>query len=187
MALNSNALVTTEYIRTFLDFASDKTPKYEEYINMASQLIESFTKRKLFQSDYQKDFDGNGLGFIILDQYPVNEVSAVFYDPSREFGSDTELTDFLYEEFGSLVFPGMVIEKAPQCVRVVYNAGYEIIPDDIRLATLETIAFISSRIGSSRIGMKTMNAPDGLNTSYELSLPLNARNLLEPYVRREVV
>jgi hypothetical protein len=191
MALKESALITMTYAQTMLDFEpSTQTAKYEEYINIATSMVESYTGRKLKVDDYTEDYDGNCTDTILLNQYPVNSVTSVHVDPDRTFGTDTEVTDFVSYENGKLVFPDQLIESNPQSVRVVYNAGYAEadMPDDIKLAMIEIVSFVSKRIeaGASRIGVKAINSPDGLNTGYELSLPLNIRNILDKYADARV-
>lgn len=193
MALNANALISLEYAKKMIAFEDSQSETFTEYINVATSLVESYTGRVLIAADYTEYYDGMGTDRILLNQYPINTVTSVHIDPDRVYGDDTEVesTDYvLYSPTGKIVFPDLEIDENPQSVKVVYNAGYSLadMPSDIKLAMIETVKYIAGRVGAgnSRIGVKSVNTPDGLNTSYELTLPVFARSILDSYTKKGV-
>ncbi len=192
MALDTaNALVTWATAQTLLNFGADQKYIAEFYINMASLVANRETGRALKARDYDVQLDGHGGADLLLPEYPVNSLTAVYVDAARAFGTTTEISDtLLYSEHGLIRRTSGVFPEEPKAVRVVYNAGYGYdgaeIPHDLQLAVIEIISYSFSRMGSAPgggVGIRSVKGPDGMDTSYELTLPMNAKRLLSAYRR----
>lgn len=190
MALDTaNALVTWATAQTLLGFDAGQKDVAEFYLNMASLLANRETGRALKARDYDVQLDGNGSADLLLPEYPINLLTAVYVDTDRSFGSTTEISDMLsYSEYGLVRRTSGTFPEEPKAIRVVYNAGYGYdgadIPQDLQLAVIEIISYSFSRMGSAPgggVGIRSIKGPDGLDTSYELTIPMNAKRLLGAY------
>jgi uncharacterized phiE125 gp8 family phage protein len=134
MTLASNALTTLEAVKAYLKIdASDTTDDtlLEDLINAASNAIENYCKRRFKEQIYtDEEYDGNGIKYLQLKQYPVISVDSVTVD-------DTVLTTDEYKvrkSNGTLIRVGSVWPKGDINVLVTYTAGYSQIPYDLELA-----------------------------------------------------
>jgi hypothetical protein len=164
----------------------------------ATFTIEQHCKRRFFMKKHFEVIEPNGDLFLPLREYPVREVLAVY---ALYYTAETELIE---PEFYSLCpeieerldiphalrlspalgrLPGLAEFKA------VYRAGYRPgkVPADLASACMELAAWNMSRYRGRRIGMTGNVRGSGKDGEHlELSMPENARLLLEPYRRRTI-
>ena len=182
--LNEDALVNWDQVKKMLDFQDSQKEKIEFLINAVSQLANQYTYRKLRARDVTLQLDGRGASSIMLPDYPVNSVTSVFVDSARIFSPSTEKeVAFLNKESG-ICYINESIPSVPGCVLIQANVGYETIPEDLQLAVLEMIKHAATRMGSGNIGVKSVAAPEGISTSFELTIPAYARRILSTYKRK---
>ena len=182
--LNDDALLSWEFVKETLEFSEEQKTFVEKIINAASKTAARITKRRLKAETYTQLYDGNDSESMLLEHYPVNSITSLKIDTSREFGDDTEIESTYYrcEEGSGIIrlyndrFPDKI-----DCIQVVYNAGYENIPDDLQLAMLEIIKFNSTRIKSHGIGIKSEHTAEGMDITREITIPQNAWRTLELY------
>lgn len=181
MALASYALVDWATVQEQLNLEDSQESKAELVINAASETANDYAGRKLKADDYTHDFDGRGGRLLVLRQYPVNTVEAVYVDSDREFASTSEVTNYvLHAEIGKLVRTDSVWPRGIQNIRVEYNAGYDPVPSQLQLAVLEVIDYNWRRLASQSVGVRTMSG-EGMSTEFELTIPTNAQRIFESY------
>lgn len=181
--LETYALITYNDLETALEIPnSSKQSLYESLINTASMMVKNITGRNLKKDDYELVLDGNGYHSITLPDYPINSVSELNVDINRNFTSDTIVTDFgIYKDVGVIRLYTTLFPTSPLCVKVNYNSGFEVIPPDIKSAVVEIVSFLYNRRNAKLIGKKSVNTGDGISETWELSVPLNALEILNRY------
>lgn len=159
MALNANALVDlAELKRRIPSIAASDTSKDEElmdYINEVSQFVENFIGRPLKAADYTEYIAPNGEEFLLTRYFPINSVASVHVSERRTDVQElVENEDWYLEKpkQGELYRPnswmktgytsylGGHVEFPERNIKVVYNAGYETIPADIKGVVKDIIA-----------------------------------------------
>ena len=184
--LASYALVSWEFVKEILELADELQTRCERLINAASTSANRITDRFLKAAAYSKTLDGNGKDSLLLSDYPVNSITELNIDTGRAFGASTEITDYLlYPETGLIRMDSAVFPAYSQCVKVVFNAGFSPVPDDLQLAVAEVVAYNLGRFGGkgNLIGVKNLQAQSMIVTSYELTIPVNAQRVFESYRR----
>ena len=185
--LASYALVSWEFVKEMLPEAKDTQQLYyERLINAASTLANRISGRQLKAVDYTQILDGSGDESIVLPEYPANSVTSLYIDTSRAFAASTEMTDYLlYSDIGKLLLPSATFPDSPQCVKVVYNAGLNPVPEDLEIAVLEVVVYNRKRLSGqgNMIGTKSSQAEGMITTAYELTIPVNAQRVFESYRR----
>ena len=186
--LKDNALITfTELQKAFPNSSTSKQDYYEDLINGASAIAEKITKRKLKGRDYSLTLDGTGTSKIVIPDYPVNSVTSVNVDEGRVFSAETELAENeygVYEDNGIIVLFDSEFPKLPLIVKITLNAGFTEIPEDIKIAIMEIVNFLHSRRNSNLIGVKSKNLDTGISETWETSIPYNALQILNRYIKR---
>jgi hypothetical protein len=188
MALDENALVTWEKLKSLFGISTDDSqPHYEDLINSASAVANRYTGRRLAARDYTVVLDGCGCKSLLLPEYPVQSVTSLFIDTTRTFSTEAEITDYLlYAEHGEIYYEGL-FPDVRQSVKVIYNAGFNPIPEDLQAAVAEIVAWMERRLYEKGvgIGIRQIQGPAGGSTEYEMTIPLAAQRKLDLYVRRE--
>jgi hypothetical protein len=157
--------------------------------------IEQYCKRRLLRKKYFERIEFCGDLVLPLREYPVSKVLALyaignseivepeFYEVVPDCGSDEDIPFYLslspaLKRYGNL-----------QAIKAVYQAGYAFgkVPPDLASACLELASWNMSRYRGRRVGMTGNIKGAGIQGEhFEMSMPENARTLLEPYKRRVI-
>jgi len=189
MALNPNALVTWDFIKSLKNTFDDAEDLVigEFLINSISQRVEHLTKRFLPAADYTLTLAGTGRKEIILPNYPVNSITNLYIDSSRAFGAETEIAAADYEleaKTGIIYLYNQTAPKERGVVKVVFNAGYATIPEDLQQAVFETFMWNIGRIRGQGIGIESQSA-GGVSVKQALTIPSSAWTVFLDYRRAD--
>lgn len=116
-------------------------------IPKASQLAKTICRRTFvdYVNDAKTEVLSGGASKLLLSEYPLLAVSSVEYsvDYGKTYTSLVEFTDYVVDnEDGSIQcisateFPKMV-----NAYKITYTAGYETIPDDLKVAVLDLVTY----------------------------------------------
>lgn len=184
--LTDDALVTWEYVQSFLGDVSDPFDADDRefgigLINAASSRANDIARRKLRSRTATVKLDGTGTDIVMLPEYPVSAVASVRVDITRAFPTSSAITDFDFYDDGRLFVPARV-PSVRRCVQVTYTAGYNPVPHDLMQAVVEVVAYSWKRLRSRAIGTSSVTA-DGVTTQFEIDIPMPARRVFESYRR----
>lgn len=199
MALNTNALVSLATAKTHLGIpALDTTQdaRIEMLINTASQLIADYTDRVLVYSSYDVRRDGRRADRLVLPEWPVVAITAVYDDPAWDFSTQTliDVTEYGVEEESVLVLKnGRKFQRANRNVKVEYTAGYQLItggpglpiPSTLSYACLMVVDWLDLIKSDRRLGV-TSKGKNGESISFSDQLPPQITAMLADFVRAEI-
>ena len=168
----------------------------------ATHTIEQYCHRRLLHKKRFERIEYYGELFLPLREYPVSKVLAVYLSGNREWGvggGEILEPDFYhvvpdcgaFEDIPFSLSLSRALQRYPELTafKVVYIAGYSTnqTPADLSSACLELAAWNMNRYRGRRIGM-TGNVRGGGKDGehFEMSMPENVRQLLEPY-RRKII
>ncbi len=104
MPVGVNALTTWERAKAVLGFSYDQQEEVEFLIDAVSSTANRISGRKLKARDYgDLRVDGSGSNTLLLPEYPIVSVTALYVDHTRLFGDDTLLDPSSFQvlsEFG---------------------------------------------------------------------------------------
>jgi len=174
--------------------------------------IEQYCKRRLLRKKYFETVEFSGDLFLPLREFPVTDVLAVFTINNEQVPTKLAITinngkrrkesgEILEPEFyrlvpdcGSGLDIPYSIELSPAVARmgckllkVVYWAGYgkDIIPNDLEAACFELASWNFNRYRGRRVGLTGNIKGNGKEGEhFEMSMPENVKQLLEPYKRK---
>ena len=189
---NLRSLVSLEDFKALLGL-DDRDDRMSRYCLVTSTFaIEEYCRRRLFlKTVHQVSREWPDLT-IYLNEYPVREVLSVYalirVNNHELIEPEFYRLDPMEEKLNipySLVFTtGIRNFKGMTAIKVIYSIGFllEEVPADLSAACLELASWNMGRLKGKQIGVQGAKDKDQL----ELSMPLNVKQLLEPY-RRKVI
>jgi hypothetical protein len=188
MPVSVNALTTWERAKAVLGFSYDQQEEVEFLIDAVSSTANRISGRKLRARDYDDlRVDGSGSNTLLLPEYPIVSVTALYVDRTRLFGDDTLLDPSSFQilsEFGMVRRYTGIFPLGVGVIKLTAKLGYFPVPEDLELAVLEGVSYNRRRLGSDTIGMRQISVDGQVTSQYEIGLPLTVREVFESY-RRE--
>lgn len=164
MDLVAHAIVSLEDTRLFLGYSdSSKDEKIKLMINVATDMIETYTGRRFIQTTYtDQPFDGNGEDEVLLPQYPVTSLTSLGKNGSYDNSPSWDVIDsedyFLNGPSGILKGVSR-FSRGTQNYRATYVAGYLLanVPWDLKFAAMQMVEYLMNKqaaagIVSERLG-----------------------------------
>lgn len=192
-------------VKTWLQLSpadTTRNPQLDLLIDMACTWVQRYIGRPVAPQEYDRRFDGwsgwNG-AYIMLPFYPVLEITSVVewwgvsgpHTLSEQTPSN-QVDGWQCEyQTGRLirVFPGLVQRPffpGSRNIEVTWTAGYNPIPPDIKVATLELVKhwyYNTMQQAGLRAGpVADYDGADDSNTTMFTGVPFRIVDLLEPYI-----
>lgn len=144
--------ITKAEVKAFLgETTTENDTLFDSLIARVEALVETDKcERHLGSSVFTEYYDGDGTEKLMLNEYPVLTVTSVHDDAERVYGADTliDIDDIVnYSEEGILLYDGGTFTVGRKNIKVVYEAGIDPIPDDLKHALILYVAaeFIMSK------------------------------------------
>ena len=186
-----NSLVTLDQVNGFLSTTPDTALTYllNFYINSASWLCNTRTKRLLKSRSLTEYYSGDNTNTILVNNYPITTITAVYIDSTRTFDSDTLIDSdnlvYMPDKLANqLIYDNNIFTLGIRNIEVQYIAGYVVIPYDLQQACLEIIAYFYLNTEEKRFGVESRNIGDGSVTIDTFNIPKSASDTLVRYKRK---
>ncbi len=183
-------LSTLEKVKSYLGVTgSGEDTLLGELLGAASARIRGHCGREITSATYTEQYDGRGLGRIVLVQRPATSITTVHDALDRAFdsGSLVDSDDYtLYGEEGIVELdPARAgFQDGVRNVQVVYVAGYSTVPADVDLAARILSAHWYNRLKAGADGL-SKEALDKYRVQFASEeLPAEVSGLLEPHCER---
>jgi len=120
----------------------------------AQKYAEKYCGTVLEAADVTEYHDGDGNQSVLLRNLPVNSIATVHDDIDRVYGAATLIpaSDYTFDDNGILTLPLYVFTIGRNNIKVVYNAGFSDVPDDLKVA-IGNIAFANYLEANGSINM----------------------------------
>lgn len=182
-------LVNLEEYKTY---AGITNPNQDDVITSlipkVSQLVKSYCRRTFLDwVDEQKTEVFNGGEFFNLSEFPVISVSTVEYssDYGQTYTALTEYTDWVLDRSTEQIKPLSPLGLFTPVIngyRVTYTAGYETLPEDLKLAVMDLITYYLKNDAA----VHSTKAPGTNSVQIEYisttSLPSHIKRVLDLYM-----
>lgn len=177
-------------------------------ITKASALVKTICRRSFldYVDEAKVEYSDGGTGTIELEEGPILQVASVEY--SSDYGQNyltlDEFTHYAFSRKNNNLIPILVKTQPvennslygyvpygttydpifPEAVngyRVTYTAGYEVLPEDLRLAVLDLIAYYMKN--DSAVHTHKLAQPNTMQVEYITStnLPAHIKRILDLY------
>lgn len=187
MAVNSNALCTYNDILLYKDSYEDNAVPdndtlIEELINIKTTEIHNYCGVEQFLAkEYTEYHDGDGGSILFQFNKPLISVSAIYDDSEWVWGTDTTIGSDYYRIVSNnhIVFKTVYPSVGIQNIKLVYTAGYETIPEDLRLACIKEVIRDFNR--RYQYDVSSISDGDGSITYVQKGLLKSTTETLEKY------
>ena len=160
--LSPTALTTVADVKESMGIPSSDGTKDNliiRKINQATLMIERYTGRKFKAADYTEYYDGGEKGELTLRNYPVNSIAS-FSDRNVTDNEDSfssyDTRDYFIDSTAGILQGIGSWWGGYDSWKIVYNAGYATIPDDLAEACASLAAYLSnSNTSSGGTGIKS--------------------------------
>jgi hypothetical protein len=192
-----HSLITLEQFKAVLNIDDRDDMLSKSCLEIATKAIENYCKRNLLRKKHFEQLEYTGELQLPLGEYPVNKVLVVyaltvragdveiiepdFYSIVPECGTDCDY------QFSISLSRAFLRYRGLSAIKAVYWAGYSqvYVPPDLSAACLELASWNMNRYKGRRIGMTGNVRGSGKDGEhFEQSMPLNVKQLLEPYKRK---
>jgi hypothetical protein len=171
MTLNLGAfsLVTEDDVEAYLStvvstLSSADSNKMSFILNIASQMICSFTNRSFALASYTDVFDGVATDMLVPREWPIKSIVTLKFSADGDFSTSTdEKANSVISTDGTSVDlrDGLTTPRGRATVQLEYTAGYSSIPHDLRYAALVQYQYLTRNSGSTQgnamLGLKSIS------------------------------
>lgn len=187
MTVATNAIVSYEEVMQYAesagytDISADNT-FIENTINQKTKEFHKYCGVEQFKSrQYTEYYDGEGTSILFPFKTPILSVSSIYDDADWEYGSDSLIDSGSYKVIDKrrIVNKDNVFNKGRQNIKITYTAGYDSIPDDIKLACIREILREFNRRKDFDVAAKTLD--DGTVSYVEKGLLKSTKDVLNRY------
>ncbi len=149
-----------------------KTAQFESYCGLDSFYVD----------DYVEEYDGEGTPYLFVKNFPINSITEIASDSDWTWGTDTVIdsSDYRIVQMNYIVY-NSYFNDGLQNIKVSYNAGYSVIPLDIKEALVEEVTRIYNTRKEVDVIIKTL--ADGSQHRIPSGLMPNTKSILNKYKR----
>ncbi len=185
MELISTALVSVEETEEILQIPTSLRNRTIWCINAMSATAYRLAGRifceRVNEEMYLEGYAGRS---VIVPEFPLTEVSALYLDHTREFGLDTLVPPESYEidkDAGLIYLLDRLTPIGRRTIKLVATIGYTEVPADVKQATIEGVSWLLDRFNDHAIGVASISSAEGINTAYERYLPPSIKDVFRGY------
>jgi hypothetical protein len=129
-------------------YATIKSVEYDEKINAiisyVSSLVRTYCARNLIIEDPIVEYYNGGSSSVYTKEFPIVSITSIEYstDYGQNYTSLVEFTDYVVNKAKDQLF--LITEdevELPNKYRITYIGGYEVIPQDLKIAILDLIDY----------------------------------------------
>lgn len=181
------SLVTRAEYKAYAGLTSpNDDAKIDLLIPKVSDLVKSICRRTFvdYVDDAKTEYFEGGVKYVMPSEFPILSVSS--FEVSTDYGSTytlkTEFTDYAIGKQDGYIYS--VVGDFPYYVngyKLIYTAGYETLPEDLKLAVLDLISYYIK----NDMAIHSPKAPGTNSVQIEYvtttSLPAHIKRVLDLY------
>lgn len=190
MAINQllqYALTNMDDVKAFMSVEYDKVEFENDnliiaLINRVSKKFENYCGRNFVSREYTEYYDGGGKAMLYTSQYPIISVTELNDDVSWNWTESTKIDSDNYRianGAGAIMLKNFRFADYMENVKVVYNAGYDEIPEDLVDACIQEVARLLNIRRDVHVYSKTLD--DGSVERYQADFLPTTKQVLDNY------
>lgn len=183
--MGANLITKAEY-KAYADL---KTPNHDVEIDAlipkVSELVKTYCNRKFvdYFGEAKVEHSNGGYGHFILAEAPVVAVDSVEYssDYGQTYAPIAEFVDWVNDDGYIVAVSPDGFKKQLRGYRITYKAGYETLPEDLKLAVMDLVSYYRQNDAA----VHSTKAPGTNSVQIEYisttTLPAHIRRILDMY------
>lgn len=180
-------LITKAEYKKYAGISStNQDAKINILVPKISQFVKNYCKRTFidYAFDYKTEVFNGDLDSFILNEPPILEVQSVEFssDYGQNYTELVEYTDWVLDGYQIKPITQATFPKYIRGYKVTYRGGYEELPEDLHLATMDLVSYYLKNDGAVN-AVKFTNTST-MQTEYisDAALPSYIRRILDNYV-----
>lgn len=141
-------LVTKAEYKAYMGLSSpNEDVRIEILITKVSEFVKSVCRRAFvdYVNDSKVEYHEGGANLLVPEEYPVLSISSLEYstDYGATYSTLVEFTDYALSKATNNIIPvsSSSFPAMPNGYRLTYTAGYENLPEDLKLAVMDLITY----------------------------------------------
>ena len=180
-------LVTKAEYKAYMGITSiNSDAEVDLLIPKVSDLVKTYCRRTFidFYDEAKTEVFDGGFKQIILKETPVVAVNSVAYsaDYGKTYTSLVKFTDWVVRDDYVLSLSPMGFAEQINGYKVVYFAGYEVVPGDLKLAVLDLIEYYSRNNGVVHTTRDLNPGTTQVNYVASSNFPASIKRVLDQYM-----
>lgn len=187
--MGKNLVTKTEY-KTYAGISSTtQDAEIDLLIPKVSELVKSYCRRSFIDGldEMLVERTSGGFNEILLREAPITQIISV--ERSLDYGNTytglVEFTDWVLdtENYTIVALSNLGFEKLINGYKVSYYAGYETVPEDLKLAVMDLVTYYRKNDGSVH-NNRTPGGGGSVQLEYIMNtnLPAHIKRVLDLYV-----
>lgn len=185
------AIITLDDFKLFNNISdTTKDELYQLYIDAACDLVKKYTHRDLESTEYTEVYDGPRSCSLVLNQFPVSEIDTILVDTEEieVYDATDNPSGYQLDSANGIVHLTSMWPAGRKIINIVYTAGFDTIPADLKYATLSVASYMRNLknrqgIRSESLGTYNVNLMNELQG--DAIIPdLMTKNILDRYKDR---
>jgi hypothetical protein len=157
-------------------------------LNAASAFCNTYTGRKLKSRTLTEYYDG-GQRWVMVDNYPITTLTAVYDDPGYAFGADTlipaaSLRVTPNDTAHVINYIDSTFQAGMGSVKVIYIGGFLTVPADLENACLAVTKLLYMQSNDKMLGVNSRSIGDGSQGIDLRAVPEWIKSILDGYKRK---
>lgn len=183
----ATTLTSLVRLKRQLKMAADYVAE-DDYLNdllsAASEEIRQYCRQDFDLAQFDEAYNGSGNRWLQLSQAPVKSIVSVSVNGSTVSVSDGYGPGYIQTDRALARVIGFWPEGFANC-RVVYIAGFDVVPEDVQQACAH-IAALRYRM-REHLGMVSKASGNSTDTYDTIDLPQSIKDLLDQYIEPDLV
>lgn len=145
MSVATNALATLDEVKNFYGMSGSKQTDddlIEDLIDRMTQLFQTYCGVNSFKAtNYTEYIDGESSKYIFPKNTPIISITSIHDDSDWSWAVDTLIAaaDYRAVDAKYIVYRDSLFTTGDQNIKLIYRAGYENIPADLKQSCIEEV------------------------------------------------
>jgi hypothetical protein len=187
MIMGINLVTKAEY-KTYAGISSpNQDAEIDSLIPKVSQLVKTYCRTSFVDNVDEAKIEvfKGGEFTLYLKEFPVIAIASVEYsaDYGQNYTSLIEYTDWVFDSnITAVISPIVAFPAAINGYRISYTCGYEVLPEDLKLAVLDLVTYY--RKNDTAIHSSKAPGTNSVQIEYvsTTTLPAHIRRILDQYI-----
>lgn len=151
----ANLFSTADYKIYAKISSTDQDPKLDILATSISELVKSYCARTFldyYATDKIEYYNGSS-NYYYTEEFPIVSVTSIGYseDYGQTYTSLTNFTDYAVDKpFDRLIIFGAENINSPNYYKITYKAGYQTVPEDLKLALFDLMDYYMKKESTPR-------------------------------------